>query len=73
MKYEKLSCNFDSIGQRSETLRARLESIEFSFRDIEAIRTQFHDALTSIDQTLVEIHAPPFRDHMKSPIYLTAL
>src|SRR3984957_14838085 len=32
-----------------------LESIEFSFRDIEAIRTQFHDALTLIDQTLVEI------------------
>ena len=55
LKYEKLSCNFDSIGQRSETLRAQLESIEFSFRDIEAIRTQFHDALTSIDQTLVEI------------------
>ena len=38
-----------------KTLRAQLESIEFSFRDIEAIRTQFHDALTSIDQTLVEI------------------
>ena len=55
LKYEKVSCNFDSIGQRNETLRARLESIEFSFRDIEAIRTQFHDALTSIDQTLVEI------------------
>ena len=54
-KYEKVSTNFDSIGQRSETLRAQLESIEFSFRDIEAIRTQFHDALTSIDQTLVEI------------------
>ena len=55
LKYEKVSCNFDSIGQRNETLRAQLESIEFSFRDIEAIRTQFHDALTSIDQTLVEI------------------
>jgi chromosome segregation ATPase len=55
LKYEKLSYNFDSIGQRSETLRAQLETIEFSFRDIEAIRTQFHDALTSIDQTLVEI------------------
>ena len=52
---EKVSCNFNSIGQRNETLRARLETIEFSFRDIEAIRTQFHDALTSIDQTLVEI------------------
>src|SRR6202046_796505 len=55
LKYEKLSSNFDSIGQRSETLRAQLESIEFSFRDIEAIRAQFHYALTSIDQTLVEI------------------
>ena len=55
LRYEKVSCNFDSIGQRNETLRAQLESIEFSFRDIEAIRTQFHDALTSIDQTLMEI------------------
>ena len=55
LKYEKVSCNFDSIGQRNETLRAQLESIEFSFRDIEAIRTQFHDALTLIEQTLVEI------------------
>jgi hypothetical protein len=55
LKSEKVSCTFDSIGQRNETLRAQLESIEFSFRDIEAIRTQFHDALTSIDQTLVEI------------------
>jgi chromosome segregation ATPase len=52
---EKVSCTFDSIGRRNETLRAQLESIEFSFRDIEAIRTQFHDALTSIGQTLVEI------------------
>ena len=55
LQYEKVSCNFDSIGQRNETLRAQLESIEFSFRDIEAIRTRFHDALTLIDQTLVEI------------------
>ncbi len=55
LKSEKVSCTFDSIGRRNETLRAQLESIEFSFRDIEAIRTQFHDALTSIDQTLVEI------------------
>src|SRR6476620_1220883 len=53
-KYEKVSCNFDSIGQRNETLRAQLESIEFSFRDIEAIRTLFHESLTSIDQILVE-------------------
>ena len=55
LKLENVSCTFASIGQRNETLRAQLESIEFSFRDIDAIRTQFHDALTSIDQTLVEI------------------
>jgi hypothetical protein len=55
LKSEDVSCTFDSIGRRNETLRAQLESIEFSFRDIEAIRTRFHDALTSIDQTLVEI------------------
>ena len=55
LKSEKVSCTFDSIGRQNETLRAQLESIEFSFRDIEAIRTQFHDALTSIDQTLVDI------------------
>jgi chromosome segregation ATPase len=36
-------------------LRAQLDSIEFSFRNIEAIRTQFHDALGSIDQMLTEI------------------
>ena len=28
---------------------------EFSFRNIEAIRGQFHDALIPIDQTLAEI------------------
>ena len=26
LKYEKVSCNFDSIGQRNETLRAQLET-----------------------------------------------
>ena len=55
LRYQKVSCNFDSIGQRNETLRAQLELIEFSFRDIEAIQTQFHYALTLIDQTLMEI------------------
>jgi chromosome segregation ATPase len=54
-KSENISHIFDSIGRRNETLRAQLDSIEFSFRNIEAIRTQFHDALTSIDQTLIEI------------------
>ena len=34
---------------------AAIRAIEFSFRTIEVIRTQFHDALSSIDQTLVEI------------------
>jgi chromosome segregation ATPase len=55
LKSEKVSSTFDSIGRRNETLRAQLESIEFSFRDIETIRTQFHDTLISIDQTLMEI------------------
>jgi chromosome segregation ATPase len=54
-KSETVACTFDSIGLRNETLRAQLESIEFAFRDIEAIRSQFHDALISIDQTLAEI------------------
>jgi chromosome segregation ATPase len=52
---EKVARTFDSIGRRNETLRAQLDSIEFSFRNIETIRTQFHDALTSIDRTLTEI------------------
>ena len=54
-KSEKVARTFESIGRRNETLRAQLDSIEFSFRNIEAIRTQFHDALGSIDQTLTEI------------------
>jgi chromosome segregation ATPase len=52
---ENVSHIFDSIGRRNETLRAQLDSIEFSFRNIETIRMQFHDALTSIDETLMEI------------------
>jgi len=55
LKSEKASRTFDSIGRRNETLRAQLDSIEYSFRNIEAIRTQFYDALTSMDQTLMEI------------------
>jgi crescentin len=54
-KSERTARTFDSIGRRNETLRAKLDRIEFSFRNIEAIRTQFHDALTSIDETLAEI------------------
>jgi chromosome segregation ATPase len=52
---EKVARTFDAIGRRNETLRAQLAAIEFSFRNIEAIRAQFHDALPSIDQTLTEI------------------
>jgi len=55
LKSEKVARTFDSIGRRNETLRAQLDSIEFSFRNIETIKTQFHDALTSIDRTLTEI------------------
>ena len=32
-----------------------MDAIEFSFRNIEAIRSQFYDVLTPIDQTLIEI------------------
>jgi chromosome segregation ATPase len=55
LESERVARTFDSIGRRNETLRAELDSIEFSFRNIETIRTQFHGALTSIDQTLIEI------------------
>jgi crescentin len=51
----KVARTFDSIGRRNETLRAQLDAVEFSFRNIETIRSQFYDALTPIDQTLVEI------------------
>jgi chromosome segregation ATPase len=46
---------FDSIGRRNENLRAQLDAVELSFRNIETIRSQFYDALTPIDQTLAEI------------------
>ncbi len=46
---------FDSIGRRNEELRAHLDAIEISFRNIESIRAQFHDSLIPIDQTLSEI------------------
>jgi Crescentin protein len=52
---DKIARTFDSIGRRNEALRAQLDSIECSFQNIEAIRAQFHDALTPIDQTLAEI------------------
>ena len=52
---QKVARSFDSIGRRNEALRAQLDVVEFSFRNIEAIRGQFHDALIPIDQTLAEI------------------
>ena len=60
LKSEKVARTFDSIGLRNEALRAQLDSIEFSFRDIEAIRTQFYDALASIAETLEEIEHAKF-------------
>src|SRR5271166_3464534 len=51
----KVARTFDSIGRRNESLRAQLDAVEFSFRNIELIRSQFYDALGPIDQTLVEI------------------
>jgi chromosome segregation ATPase len=52
---QRVASTFDSIGRRNEELRAKLDAVEFSFRNIEAIRGQFHDTLIPIDQTLVEI------------------
>jgi chromosome segregation ATPase len=52
---QRVASTFDSIGRRNEELRAKLDAVEFSFRNIEAIRGQFHDALIPIDQTLAEI------------------
>jgi crescentin len=51
----RVARTFDSIGRRNESLRAQLDAVEFSFRNIETIRSQFYDVLTPIDQTLVEI------------------
>ena len=51
----KVARTFDSIGRRNEGLRTHLDGIELSFRNIEAIRSQFYEALAPIDQTLIEI------------------
>ncbi len=51
----KVARTFNSIGRRNEGLRTHLDGIELSFRNIEAIRTQFYEALGPIDQTLIEI------------------
>jgi len=55
LKSETVAQTFDSIGRRNETLRIQLDAIENSFRDIEAIRLQFRNALVTIDETLAEI------------------
>jgi crescentin len=54
-KSQKVARTFDAIGRRNEDLRAQLDAIEFSFRNIEAIRARFHETLIPIDQTLAEI------------------
>src|ERR1700733_4355798 len=54
-KWLKVARTFDSIGRRNEGLRAHLDAIQFSFRNIEAIRSQLYEALGPIDQTLIEI------------------
>ena len=51
----KVARTFDSIGRRNEGLHTHLDGIELSFRNIEAIRSQFYEALGPIDQTLIEI------------------
>src|SRR5271154_2009063 len=52
---QKVARTFDAIGRRNEDLRAQLDAVEFSFRNIEAIRARFHETLIPIDQTLAEI------------------
>ena len=54
-KSQKVARTFDAIGRRNEDLRAQLDAIEFSFRNIETIRARFHVYLIPIDQTLEEI------------------
>jgi crescentin len=54
-KAQKVGRIFAAIGRRNEDLRAQLDAVEFSFRNIEAIRARFHETLIPIDQTLAEI------------------
>ncbi len=54
-KSQVVARTFDSIGRRNEALRAHLDAVEMSFRNIEGIREQFHDSLIPIDHTLAEI------------------
>ncbi len=71
-KSQKVARTFDSIGRRNESLRAQLDAVEFSFRNIETIRAQFYDALTPIDQTLVEIERTKLA-HLEAERKLEAL
>ena len=52
-KSQKVAHIFAAIGRRNEDLRAQLDAVEFSFRNIEAIRARFHETLIPIGQTLV--------------------
>ncbi len=54
-KSQKAAHIFAAIGLRNEDLRAQLDAVEFSFRNIEAIRARFHETLIPIGQTLAEI------------------
>jgi chromosome segregation ATPase len=54
-KAQNVARIFAAIGRRSEDLRAQLDAVEYSFRNIEAIRARFHETLIPIGQTLAEI------------------
>jgi len=54
LKVPDVASTFDSIGRRNESLRAKLDYVEYSFRNIDEIRSQFHEALTFIDQILAD-------------------
>lgn len=54
-KSQKVARTFDAIGRRNEDLRAQLDAVEFSLRNLEATRARFHETLIPIDQTLAEI------------------
>jgi hypothetical protein len=50
-----IAATFDSIGQHNEALRNQLDSIEFAFRNVETIKTSFHNVLAPIDELIREI------------------
>lgn len=49
-----VASTFDSIGRRNESLRGQLDAVEYSFRNIDRIKSQFHEALSAIDQILAD-------------------